>query len=701
MVQQSFPFSNIREGKIVQKLLPFRAASRESKMHSDSDYGTLHRIVTHEGSNRDSASNRCAPEHPGGRLEIPLTRADLARALSSLELEQKEHRRRIDRLLRYQISLDQRLKAIENSLFFRSLRWIGRTLDTGKRRCGQWLLHSRLHPLYRRLMRPVTPHDRYQAWVAAGLEIPPSRPDKAFRFQPVISVVMPVYNPNPDWLEAAVNSVRGQIYPHWELCICDDASSADWLEPYLHTLASGEPRVRITRNTCRSGISRTLNAAGQLASGDYIGFLDHDDELSPYALHEVVRCLQMDQHDLLYSDEDKLDSRGQRIEPTFKPDWSPVLLTNCMYLGHFLVCSKLAIDRVGWFRPQFDGSQDYDLALRLTDGPVSVRHIPRVLYHWRKHPHSTAESAASKPYTHAAGQAALEDAIRRRGWKAEVSDSGKPNLYRMRWNLDSEPAVSIVICSKNIKLLTRCLDRVANGTDYSSYEVIVVGHTHVCRDDFSEACRAARIRSRVIAYNRPFNFADMNNRGAEAAEGEILVFLNDDTEPLRSDWLRALVRNGMRTEIGAVGALLRYPSGSIQHSGVALGIMAATGHPGRHRYNCEYWPWWELPRNASAVTGACLATRRALFMDLQGFDTSFPVNYNDVDYCLRITAAGFQVVLEPEAALIHRECQSRSPDIALEETERFWSKWHHVLTAGDPFYNPNLTYTAEDASLNL
>lgn len=584
---------------------------------------------------------------------------------------------------------------IENSRFVRTLQWPGRFFGDWKGRLGQLLLHSRLHPIYLKLLHPHYTVDRYRRWV----ESEPSPAGKSRARQPLISVILPVYNPNREWLEAAVASMRGQTYGCWQLCVCDDASAQDWVAEYFTALMSAEPRIRFVSAGGHLGISATLNAAGALASGEYTGFLDQDDVLAAHALECVAQAVENSPADLLYSDEDYLNIQGRRVQPIFKPAFSPDLLRCGMYLGHMLVVRTAMLRELGWFRTAYDGSQDYDLALRLADRTAAIRHIPRVLYHWRQHPDSTALNTAAKPYTQAVGLKAVSEAVARRDPKALVTAGAFPNTYRVSWSIPAHLRASLIICSRNARLLKRCLERIAQQTTHAAREVRIVQHRAGnidAMDRLLDTCACVR-----VPYTGPFNFAAMNNLGARHATGDVLVFMNDDVEPLASEWLTALLAHANREEVGVVGAKLIYPSGAIQHAGIVTSIMEGAGHLHRNTFGSPYWNWLPFTRNVSAVTGACLAIRKSVFEELGGFDESFPVNYNDVDLCLRARQAGYQVIVEPAALLRHYECQSRQAGVRLEERYLFEQRWAAWLESGDPFYSPHLRRTAEDAGLEL
>ena len=622
------------------------------------------------------------------RQELSALTGFLEETLSHIEAGDK-------RAVRHYAELERRLLDIENSRFLRTLRWPGRFLGDWKGRLGQLLLHSPFHPLYLKLAHPREATDHYRIWVES--ERAPL--EQALAREPLISVILPVRNPRRDWLEAAVESVVRQTYGYWQLCVCDDASHESWVAEYFTARALAEPRVRFVRSTERLGISGASNRAAEFADGEYAAFLDQDDLLAPFALFSIAAAIQDRQADLLYSDHDHLDRQGCRVQPVFKPAYSPDLLRCCMYFGHLLVVRMKKFRVAGGFRSAYDGSQDYELALRLTERPAAVLHIPRMLYHWRQHADSTALRAEAKPFTQAAGWKALSEAMRRQDPQAVVEPGTLANTYRVRWPVPADLKASLVICSRNAKLLARCLRALERRTSYTNREIVVVQHR---TGDTAAMDRLLDVRPCLrVPYTGPFNFAAMNNLGAREATGGVLIFLNDDVEPLTPQWLYEMLAHAHRREVGAVGARLLYQSGAIQHAGMAIGIMQGAGHPHRHSFAAQYWNWLPFTRNVSAVTGACLAIRRSVFEDLHGFDEDFPVNYNDVDLCLRARQAGYQVLVEPAAVLRHYECQSRQPGVQLEESALFEQRWSTCLESGDPFYSPYLTRTREDAGLEL
>jgi len=626
----------------------------------------------------------------------PVTRQELLAVTDLLagileRVDQDEAR--LGRRLR---ELDARLFTLENSRVFQIARLPGAWLRDWRGRLGQWLLHSPLHPVYLRL-RPVKPtaDDPYQAWLAHEPQ-PQVRP---IPDGPLISVVLPVHNPKREWLEAAVDSVARQSYGRWQLCVCDDASRDAWVAEHFSRLSVAEPRIRFVRSERNLGIAGATNRAGELAQGEYVGFLDQDDVLSEHALFCVAEAAGDRRPDLLYSDEDYLEESGRRVQPSFKPAFSPDLLHCCMYMGHFLVVRKARLDALGWLRSPFDGSQDYDLALRVVEDSGFVRHIPRILYHWRRHPNSTAANAAAKPFTQDAGYRALCEVVSRQCSQARVENGTLTNTYHVLWPAPPELKASVVICSRNARLLGRCLRAIERNTAHANREIIVVAHREgntAAMDRLLDSSGCLR-----VPYAGPFHFSAMNNLGAARATGEVLVFLNDDVEPLTVGWLGALVAHAHRRHAGVVGAKLLYPCGALQHAGIVTGIMDGVGHPGRHLFAAPHWNWMFFTRNVSAVTGACLAIRKELFEALGGFDEAFPVNYNDVDLCLRARQAGYEVIFESTAVLRHDECRTRQPGVRLEERERWEERWGSWIERGDPYYSPYLTRSREDASLEL
>jgi len=612
--------------------------------------------------------------------------ARLEEALRELK-EARSENRALQREMR---NLDERLAAVERSVVFRGLRAVGLQGQLIQRKAGQALLRSGLHPLYAKLMGGRAER-AYEEWLARHRAADPLR--GMATEGALLSVVLPTRAPKLEWLTAALDSVASQTHRNWQLCVCVDGEIGQDADEFLLGRAAEDPRVVVVR-LAGAGISAALNRALAEAQGEFVAFLDHDDVLEPTALAHVSQRLSGGGLDILYSDEGYIDEQGTPLQPSFKPGWSPELLLSCMYMGHLLVLRRSSVLAAGGFRTEMDGAQDYDMVLRMVEQGARPGHVPRVLYHWRRHGGSTASSQAAKPYAQEAGRRALEEAVRRRGWAAAVTAGERPNSYHLVPEKRAEELVSIVIPTRNAALLARCLESQGAGA-----ERIIVRHLGNAAEDERIADVAAAHQARLVDYAGTFNFSKMCNEGARAATGAVLVFLNDDMEPVSKDWLVRLCGALEHEGVGIAGARLMYPQGSIQHVGIVLGMSDGVGHLGRHLLGSSYWPWIDFTRDVSAVTGACLAIRRALFVELGGFDEAFPVNYNDVDLCLRARAAGHRVVLENSAVLIHREAMTRQGGTSAEERLLFQQRWGEVLAAGDEYFTPHLRLDVEDLSL--
>jgi glycosyltransferase involved in cell wall biosynthesis len=530
---------------------------------------------------------------------------------------------------------------------------------------------------------------------------------KSFTLAPTISLLMPVFNIERNWLEAAVNSVVAQLYPHWQLCIADDASTSPYIGSFLAELAARDSRIKVARMTVNEGISGASNRALEMATGDFVAPMDHDDVLSPDAVYEVVKRINEDPSvDFLYTDHDVRNAEGVRRHPFFKPDWSPDLLLSMNYVTHFSVFRRTLVERAGAFRTGLEGSQDYDLVLRVTELTDRIVHIPKALYSWSQAPNSVARDPGAKPYAHEAGRRALQDAIARRGIEGEVIDGyGAPYRYRVKRSIIAHPRVSIIIPTRDdYQLLSRCVASIENGTHYRNFEIIIVDN-----ESTDPSIRELHTSSphRVVPYAGPFNFARMNNEAAAAARGEHLLFLNDAIEAITPDWLESMLEHSQRREVGAVGARLLFPNGTLQHAGIVLGIRGNAGHPfwGFPGDHPGYYDLARVIRNFSAVTAACLMTRKAVFEEMDGFDDRlFDVSYNDVDLCLRLRSRDYLVVYTPYAVLYHHRSPSRGkydPEKDRKYEQRLRERWQRILEDGDPYYNPNLTLTKFDYSLRV
>jgi GT2 family glycosyltransferase len=522
-------------------------------------------------------------------------------------------------------------------------------------------------------------------------------------YQPLISILTPVYETDEALLRSAIESVRAQVYGKWELCLVDDGSRSPHVKSVLDEYAAMDPRIRVEHLPQNQGIAEASAQALRMATGEFAGLLDHDDELSPDALFEVAKLLSQKRDvDLIYSDEDKIDAKGHRLEPFFKPEWSPDLLLSMNYITHFAVLRRCLLSEVGGFRRGYDGSQDYDLLLRFTEQTNRIAHIPKVLYHWRRVGGSVAVSPHVKSYAHEAGRRALEDALERRG-SAASADGLDAGRYRVRYKLGGTPLVSIIIPTRDAShLLQQCLQSIEHKTGYERYELIIL-------DNESSDPATARyfetiaVKHRVYRVPGDFNFSAINNFGVSMASGDFLLFLNNDVQVSEAGWLGAMLEQAQRAEVGAVGAKLLYPDGRIQHAGIVLGLLGGTGHAFRFQRPDEpgYHSFSDVVRNCSAVTGACMMVRRRVFEEIGGFDPRFKVAYNDVDLCLRLRQRGYLVVYTPFAVLYHHESATRGTLYPPEEEALYWKLWGQMTSSGDPYYNPNLTRTREDWTLDL
>lgn len=555
----------------------------------------------------------------------------------------------------------------------------------------------------------------YAEWVkefdtlTPGDRIELRRQLRALRRWPRISILLPIYNPDLTFLAAAIDSVKTQLYENWELCLADDASTDVRVRPFLEQAAKTDSRIKLTLRQTNGHISACSNSAMELATGDWCGLLDQDDAFAVSALAFVA--FEIEQHPeagLIYSDEDKIDAVGLRSDPFFKPDWNPELFLGQNFVNHLGIYRTDLLRAIGGFREGFEGSQDYDVTLRCLERlkPTQVRHIPRILYHWRTVTGSLASVVDAKPYAKAAARRAIGDHLRRVGVAGRVEPCAENiELHRVIYELPARlPLVSIIIPTRDhAKLLERCVVSIRERSDYGPVEIIIVDNGSVeasTHELFSrlESDRAAR----VLRDQGTFNYSRLNNLAAAQARGEILLFLNNDTEVENRAWLTEMVSHAARAEVGAVGARLWYADGTLQHGGVVLGIGGLAGHafPRIPRGHPGYYDRAFLQQNCSAVTGACMAMRKQVFQEFDGFDEQhLAVNFSDIDLCLRLRANGYEVIWTPYANLVHHESASRGQIRTEEEQTQFLQEASHMRQVwgaeliNDPFYNPNLSLT--------
>ncbi len=542
---------------------------------------------------------------------------------------------------------------------------------------------------------------------------------KTFRYAPKISIITPVYNVDKLWLENAITSVINQVYENWELGLVDDASTKPHIKDILVKYQKNDSRIKVKFLQENLGISGASNEAISLATGEFIGLLDHDDELSVNALFEVVKLLnEHPDADMIYSDEDHIDSKGKLIDPHFKPDWSPDLFLSGMYTCHFGVYRRNIIENIGGFRMGFEGSQDYDLVLRLTEKTDRIYHIPKILYHWRKTPGSTAARYQSKGYADTNAIKALEDALKRRNIKGEVLPGRFPGLFRVRREIIGSPSVSIIIPTKDRPdILRKCIESIKKKTVYENYEIIIVDNSSKdpnAKNYLENISKSNNIRT--LKYENPFNFSAINNYAARNSNSDYLLFLNNDIEVISPEWLSAMLEHAQRREVGAVGCKLIYPNNTIQHAGVILGITGTPGLPGVAGHSHKHLPnkahgYFHRPhmiQDLSAVTAACMMVRKNVFEEAGGFDEKLGVAFNDVDLCLKIRQKGYLIIYTPYAELYHYESLSRGYEDDPEKQRRFSGevkymreKWGQIIDKGDPYYNPNLSLEYEDFRIKI
>ena len=540
-------------------------------------------------------------------------------------------------------------------------------------------------------------------------ELEQQRKEK-FSYEPLISILVPVYRTPEEFLMQMIQSVRRQTYGNWELCIANADPSDENVVRILKTASRKDERIRVTEVPENEGIAQNTNAALAIAKGAYIGLLDHDDLLTADALYEVVKALnQKERPAVVYSDEDKVTTDlSEHFQPFMKPDFNKDLLRSNNYICHFFVAEKQLVEEVGGFRGAFNGAQDYDLILRCTEKAEHITHIPRILYHWRVHKASTADNPASKMYAFDAGKRAIEEHLKRCGETGVVSHTKDLGFYRVQYQMSGNPLVSIIIPNKDhVDMLDKCL-RSIQKSSYRNFEVIIVENNSVEEATFDYYKKIASDRIRVVYWEGIFNYSAINNFGAKAAQGEYLLLLNNDVEVITENWLEELLSNCQRPDVGIVGAKLYYPDDTVQHAGIIIGIGGVAGNVfvGLPRKFTGYFHKASIQQDLSAVTAACMMVKRSVYEEMGGLEEKLQVAFNDVDFCLRVRKAGYLVVFDPYVELYHYESKTRGAENTKEKVRRFQaeieymrSHWLDLLKKGDPMYNPNLTLSKWDYSL--
>lgn len=535
--------------------------------------------------------------------------------------------------------------------------------------------------------------------------------EKAITF----SILVPLYNTPEPFLREMIESVVAQTYPKWELCLADGSDAEHGgVGRIALEYAAKDSRIKYKKLEKNEGIAENTNASLDMSTGDYIALFDHDDLLHPSALYKNMMAIERENADFLYSDEMTFQGTIQNcVLIHFKPDFSPETLCGHNYICHLTVYSRGLFEKVGYFSHEYNGSQDYDMILRLTEQAEKIVHIPEVLYFWRSHPASVASNISAKTYCLTAAKKAIGDHLERIGLQGKVLDSTFVSTYRVKYELEDTPLVSIIIPNKDlVNELDTCLSSIYNISTYPNFEVIVVENNSTQKETFEFYDKRQKMYQnlRVVTWEgQGFNYPSINNYGVSQAKGEYLLLLNNDIEVISPDWIESMLMFAQRSEVGAVGAKLYYPDGTVQHGGVIVGPGGVAAHaflgwghddPGYSHRLC-------IAQNLSCVTAACLLTKRTVWEQVGGLDEAFAVAFNDVDLCMKIRAAGYQVIFTPFAELYHHESKSRGYEDTPEkverftgEVERFRKKWRKELEDGDPYYNPNLTLDNTDFNVS-
>jgi glycosyltransferase involved in cell wall biosynthesis len=529
---------------------------------------------------------------------------------------------------------------------------------------------------------------------------------KNFARKPLISIVIPVYNPPIDFFKKALDSITKQIYPHWEICIADDCSTDEEVREVIEEYKKKYTNIKVVYRTENGHISKASNSAIELAEGEYTLLFDQDDELKENALFEIVKLInQKPNADLIYSDEDKIDENNVHSAPHFKPDWCPDSLLSRNYICHVSVFKTNQLKEIGGFRVGFEGSQDHDLLLRYTEKYTNIYHIPEILYHWRIHEYSVASSEGAKPYAHRAAQTAITEAMERRGYKADIGFLDGFVGYTVRLEIKKpNDLVSIIIPTKDKqKYLEQCIDSIVNLSEYRNFEIILIDNNSIEKGFFKlveKYKEQTQFKFIYVRDEKPFNFSRLMNLGRKHANGEYILLLNNDTQVISPDWMNAMIEHAQRPEIGVVGCKLLFDDDTIQHAGVVIGLGGVASHAFMGDYVDEpgYFHYKKLLNNYCALTAACILMRKNVYDEVNGFNEDFVVEYNDVDFCLKVIEKGYRNLYVPHVSLYHYESISRGHQHAtsegykrhVKEVNLFRKKWMRYVEH-DPCYNPNLT----------
>ena len=579
----------------------------------------------------------------------------------------------------------------------------------------RYLKHYGLKEFWIRLCERLEPEEvPYGPWFEkhrpSESELEKQR-EKNWKETPVFSIVVPAYRTPVLFLEQMIESVRSQTYPFWELCIANASPEDEQMAEVLQRYVQMDQRIHVKNLDKNLGIAENTNEAFSMASGTFVGLLDHDDLLAPQALYRMMERLEEKEIDVFYTDEDKVTTDlAEHFQPHFKPDFNLDLLRSNNYITHFFVARTELVRNVGGFRREYDGAQDYDFIFRCVEQAGEICHIPEILYHWRTHKESTSDNPVSKMYAFEAGKRAIEGNLERCGVQAVVSHTKDLGFYQVEYPVQGSPLVSVLIPNKDQKeSLKKCLDSVFEKTTYSNYEIIIIENNSTESDTFAyyqELQKRSNVK--VITWKEGFNYSAINNFGEKEASGDYLLFLNNDVEVINPRWMEEMLGNCQRPEVGITGAKLYYPDDTIQHAGTIIGIGGIAGHAflNMPRSRTGYLHKASIQMNLSAVTAACMMMKRSVFEQLGGFEEKLTVAFNDVDLCLRTVQAGYLVVYNPKVELYHYESKSRGSEDNEEKVRRFQreiefmrSRWITILKEGDPNYNKNLTLSKWNYSL--
>lgn len=527
-----------------------------------------------------------------------------------------------------------------------------------------------------------------------------------FEYKPLISILIPVYNIGKDYLSQCIDSILNQTYDNFEICLVDDCSTKEETKQTLEYYKEKDKRVHVKYRKENGHISRTTNDALEMANGEYIALVDDDDEITTNALQEVVKALNNDKTiDMIYSDEDKLDSAGRRCFPNFKPDWSPDTLLSLNYICHLTVLRKSIVDEIGGFTVGLEGAQDYDLFLRFTEKAKNIHHIEKILYHWRMVEGSTSMVISNKNYAVERGKQAIENALKRRKISGSVKIDQKSTYYIVNYDLKKEPLVSIIIPTKDFpEVLDACLKSLYERTIYKNFEVIIMNNNSNKEETYKlfDKYKKEHKNFKVYDANYEFNYSKINNEAVKKAKGEYVCLLNNDTEIISPDWLSTMVGYASQDHVGAVGPKLLYPDETVQHGGVILGLGGVASHSyiGASREDFGDFGRLRVPYDYAAVTAACLVVSRGKYLSVDGLDESLKVAYNDIDFNIKLLKEGYFNMCLPQVEIFHFESKSRGYDNTSDKYKRFreeekymYNKWGEIIN-NDPFYNSNFSKNA-------